>query len=326
MPIKFKTASKGRASINKHYSCLDALIVKYLSLITVAGCVLLSACSPSSTPEVAVIPPVIAPQLELDVLDAIVLGDGAMPVVSGSWPRFAPDISWNWQLQGDVDTSFDVDVFVLDMFQMFEGNVIETLHAQNKHVICYFSAGTFEPWCPDAGLFEEAMFGNEHFAYDNERWLDITSERTRKIMVNRMDMAQALGCDGVDLDNVDGFTADTGLGITLEQELEYLKVLANEAHKRNLTVVMNNAIEAIPEVVDYFDLAINELCYSLDECETYTAMIAAGKPVFHVEYEQSFVNDSMARAEMCAQSATQNIRTLVVPRLLDGSYRLSCDQ
>lgn len=267
----------------------------------------------------------IAAQLADGVLDAIVLGDDSAPVTEGTWPRFTTDTSWTWQLLGDTNTTYDVDVYVLDMFQQLDGNVIETLHAQNKKVICYFSAGTFEPWRPDADLFANVPMGGEHYAYATEIWLDVTSPETAKVMANRMDMAVALGCDGVELDNVDGFVADTGLNITYAQELAYQRLLANEAHKRNLAVALKNAIEMIPDVAEYFDLAINEVCLVWNECGTYQAIIDAGKPVLHVEYDQAYVDDPAARAAMCAQSAELNMRTLVMPKLLDGSFRISCD-
>ena len=267
----------------------------------------------------------IADQLEDGVLDNIVLDDGATPITSGSWARFTPDTSWTWQLLGDTDTGYEVDVYVVDMFQQVEGDVIDRLHAQGKQVICYFSAGTFEPWRPDVDLFANVPMGGAHYAYPSEIWLDVSSPETAKVMANRMDMAVALGCDGVELDNVDGFVADTGLSITYDQAIAYQRSLANEAHKRNLAVALKNAIEMIPDVAQYFDLAINEVCLVWNECGSYSAMIAAGKPVFHVEYDQVYVDDESARAVMCAQSAEINMRTLVLPKLLDGSFRISCD-
>lgn len=267
----------------------------------------------------------IAAQLADGVLDSIVLGDDSAPVTSGSWPRFTPDTSWTWQLLGDTKTDYDVEVYVLDMFQQLEGNVIETLHAQNKQVICYFSAGTFEPWRPDVDLFANVPMGNEHYAYASEIWLDVTSPETAKVMANRMDMAVALGCDGVELDNVDGFVAETGLNITYEQQLAYQRLLANEAHKRNLAVALKNAVEMIPDVAEYYDMAINEVCMVWNECGTYQAIIDAGKPVFHVEYDQVYVDDPAKRAELCAASAELNLRTLIMPKSLDGSFRISCD-
>jgi len=274
----------------------------------------------------------IAAQLEDGVLDKIVLGSGETPVTSGSWPRLNPDTSWTWQLLGDTKTDYNVDVYVLDMFQQLEGNVIERLHAQNKVVICYFSAGTYEPWRPDADLFAHVPKGNPHYAYPTEVWVDVTSTETAKVMVNRMDMAVALGCDGIELDNVDGYTADlwsptpTSFEITVEQQLVFQRLLANEAHKRNLAVALKNSVDTIQDVADYFDLAINEVCFAYDECGVYKAITDVGKPVFHVEYDRKYLDDDVEFAVMCAKSAELNMRSLVMPKLLDGSFRVSCDK
>ena len=265
-------------------------------------------------------------QLRDGVLNDIVLGDATAPVTSGSWPQFTPDTSWTWQLLGDTNTEYNVDVYVLDMFQQLEGDVIERLHAQNKHVICYFSAGTYEPWRPDADLFANVPQGNSHYAYTQEIWVDVRSPETAKVMANRMDMAVALGCDGVELDNVDAFS-DPNKGLDFDQadELEYQRLLANEAHKRNLAVALKNSVETIPEVAQYFDMAINEACMAWNECGAYQAIIDAGKPVFHVEYDKKYLEDPVEKATMCESSAAINMRTLIMPKALDGSFRISCD-
>jgi len=189
-----------------------------------------------------------------------------------------------------------------------------------------------DPGTPDAQLFANVNMGNPHYAYPTEVWVDVTSDETAKVMANRMDMAVALGCDGVELDNVDGYTADlwspspTGLDITVEQQLKYQRLLANEAHKRNLAVALKNSTDTIVDVADYFDMAINEVCFAYDECGVYKAFTDVGKPVFHVEYDQKYVDDASERAAMCARSAELNMRSLVMPKALDGSYRISCDE
>ena len=44
-------------------------------------------------------------------------------------------------------------------------------------------------------------------------------------------------------------------------------------------------MDQIPDLLPYFDWALNEQCFEYDECETLLPFIEAGKPVFHVEYE-----------------------------------------
>ena len=74
-----------------------------------------------------------------------------------------------------------------------------------------------------------------------------------------------------------------------------------------------------------FDFAVNEQCHQYQECGRYRDFIAAGKPVFNAEYASRWVTSPLRRAELCAASATQGMRTLVLPLALDDSFRYSCD-
>ena len=137
-------------------------------------------------------------------------------------------------------------------------------------------------------------------------------------------MAVAIGCDGVELDNVDGFVNDTGFNLTQQDALNYTRVMANEAHKRGLAVALKNNVELVPQAVDYFDLLINEECFQYNECEGYLPIIAAGKPVFNAEYTQEHINDPVKREELCSVSRSFGFQTLFLPLALDGSFRISC--
>ena len=63
--------------------------------------------------------------------------------------RPTPGTSWQWQLSGSIDDSLDVAMYDVDLFDAPTA-VIERLHARGIKVICYFSAGSFESWRPDA--------------------------------------------------------------------------------------------------------------------------------------------------------------------------------
>jgi len=266
----------------------------------------------------------IAPFLTEGAADNIVIGDGSQPVVDGNWPRFGVNTTWNWQLNGEPNLTPDADVYVLDMFAQLNDKSIDALHAMGRQVICYFSAGTYEPWRPDVGLFSGFELGNTHIGFVDERWLDINDPEIVKLMINRLDMAVAIGCDGVELDNVDGFVNDTGFNLTQQDALDYTRIMANEAHKRGLAVALKNNVELVPDAVDYFDLLINEECFEYNECEGYLPIIAAGKPVFNAEYTQEHINDPVKREELCSVSRSFGFQTLFLPLALDGSFRISC--
>ncbi|MEM7256270.1 MAG: endo alpha-1,4 polygalactosaminidase [Pseudomonadota bacterium] len=313
---------------------------KMCAAVVVGGGVL-AGCQGSEItplPGTVVSTEVIAAQLDIDRVGALTLDDGSAPLLDGSWARYTPDTTWSWQLSGSdasINMEYEADVYVIDMFAQLSVNSITELHNRGRDVICYFSAGTYEPWRPDAELFAEAELGNPHKYYPQERWLDIMDPLVSKLMANRMDMAVALGCDGVELDNVDGWipSAESGFTFTLDDQKQYVKVLANEAHKRNLTVALKNNVELIEELADYFDLVINEECFQYNECDGYRPMIAKGKPVFNAEYkvfdEQGnallpVVDYPAQRAALCQQSIEYGFQTLFLPLALDGSFRVTC--
>ena len=74
-------------------------------------------------------------------------------------------------------------------------------------MLCYFSAGSYEPGRPDAGEFKEEDLGSELEGWPGERWVRLGSERVRGVMRRRVELASRKGCDGVDPDNVDGFVS-----------------------------------------------------------------------------------------------------------------------
>ena len=193
---------------------------------------------------------------------------------------------WQWQLTDlPVDQSFDVDVYDIDLFDN-DAAVVAALHAQGRSVICYVNAGGWEDWRPDAARFPEEAIGANLDDWEGERWLDIRRvDLLGPIMEARMDSCKAKGFDGIEPDNVDGFVNDTGFPLTYEDQLRYNIWLARAAHERGLSVGLKNDMDQIPDLLPYFDWALNEQCFEYDECETLSPFIDAGKPVFSVEYE-----------------------------------------
>ena len=246
----------------------------------------------------------------------------------GDWLQLGVDATWQWQLQpganGEINTSYDVDVYDVDLFDVPD-SLIEQLHAVGRHVICYFSAGTYEDFRDDADEFAAEDLGNALDEFADERWLDVRSENVRRIMLNRLDLAAARDCDGVEPDNVDGYANDPGFDLTAENQIDFNVFLAEAAHERGLAVGLKNALDEIPELVDFFDFSVNEQCHEFDECDLLQPFLDAGKPVFNAEYAQEFVTDSSARAELCADARSREMRTLILPVDLNDSLRFSCD-
>ena len=146
--------------------------------------------------------------------------------------------------------------------------VIETLHQDGRSVICYFSAGSYEDWRPDEADFPASVRGKPLDNWPGESWLDIRQIDTLSpIMGARLDLAVQKGCDGVEPDNVDGYSNDTGFPLTAAHQLAYNIWLAEEAHARGLSIGLKNDLDQIPELLPYFDWALNEQCFEYEECD-----------------------------------------------------------
>ena len=207
-------------------------------------------------------------------------------------------ISWQWQITETVDTSHDVDLYDVDLFQLTSA-VEETLHADGRRVICYFSAGSFEPWTDDADQFPEEAIGKKLDGWPDERWLDHTRADVRALMSARLDLAVERGCDGVEPDNVTAHNNRTGFGINATEQLDYNRFLADEAHTRGLSVALKNDLDQITALLDWFDFAVNEECADFDECATLRPFVEADKAVLHAEYVDRWADAPDKAREVC---------------------------
>jgi len=239
--------------------------------------------------------------------------------------RWMPSVTntWQLQLQGTLDTAYNVDVYDIDLFDT-PRSTITALKAQGRRVVCYFSAGSSENWRPDFAQFQALDMGNALSGWAGERWLDTRSTNVRNIMMARMDLAVSKGCDGVDPDNVDAYTNNPGFPLTAATQLDYNRFLAAEAHARGLAAGLKNDVGQLSDLATSFDFAVNEQCFQYNECGGYTAFTTQGKPVFNVEYATKW-KDPAKRPALCAKAAALNIRTLVLPLALNDKYRYSCD-
>jgi hypothetical protein len=240
--------------------------------------------------------------------------DSSPPPAPGVWqPK--PGTTWHWQLTGSVDQSVNATMFDIDLFTSGAAT-IAALRAQGRVVICYFSAGSHEPWRPDANDFPQAALGKKMDGWD-EQWLDIRSSGVRDVMKKRLDLASSKGCDGVEPDNVDGYTNDTGFSLSAADQIDYNTFLASEAHKRGLSVGLKNDVDQVNQLEPHFDWALNEECVKYDECNLLTPFVQAGKAVFHVEYTPA------TKTSVCPKVAPLQLDSQIKKLDLDAWY-LAC--
>ncbi len=236
-----------------------------------------------------------------------------------------PGTSWQWQLNGQLNTAYEVDLYDVDLFDT-NISTIKSLHERGKKVICYFSAGSYENWREDKDLFFVETLGNDLDGWEGEKWLDISAESLRPIMANRLQLAKEKGCDGVEPDNIDGYTNNTGFALSATDQLEYNRFLADEAHARGLGIGLKNDLLQVSALEPYFDFAINERCHEYAECDLLAPFVQKGKAVFNVEYNSAYVdNTTNQRDLMCAASNQLGLQTLILPLNLDDTFRISCD-
>ena len=227
----------------------------------------------------------------------------------------ALNTSWQWQLQGQIDQSFNVTMYDVDMFDT-SASVVTSLHSAGRIVICYIDAGTWENWRPDAGKFPNSVKGKNN-GWPGEKWLDIRQlSILGPIMQARMDLCQSKGFDGVEFDNVDGYTNKTGFPLTYNDQLNYDTWLANQAHTRGLSVALKNDLGQIHDLLPYFDWALDEQCFQYTECGKLLPFIQANKAVMEVEY-------NLAPSQFCSKANALNFNSMK-KHLNLKAYRVAC--
>ncbi len=239
------------------------------------------------------------------------------------WWRPPVNTTWQWQLTGlPIDRSFDVEMYDIDLFDNDAGTVA-ALHAQGRKVICYISVGSWEDWRPDADRFPPSVLGNDYEGWPGEKWLDIRQiDLLAPIIRARFDQCKAKGFDGIEPDNIDGYTNDTGFPLTYQDQLTYNIWLANEAHARGLSIGLKNDEDQAADLLPYFDWAMTEDCFVQGWCSEVTPFVAAGKAVFAAEYTDELTLNQFLN-QVCPQAGEMGFSAILKHRGLDA-WRQAC--
>lgn len=236
------------------------------------------------------------------------------PTSNGVW-RPAPGSTWQIQLINGVDMNHAVDVYEISLHTTSSETITE-LHNRGHSVVCYFSAGTIENWRPDADTYPEWIKGNAVAGWPDERWIDIRAwDTVGPLMNNVMSLAKEKGCDGVDADNMNSYTHDTGFGLTAADQLVFNRRVADTAHAHGLGIGLKNNLGQIGELVGHFDWSINESCYNYSECHLLAPFAEQGKAIFAIMYGNI--------GHLCGDAQGHGISLIAKDRLL-GAWRTSC--
>ncbi|OED44356.1 hypothetical protein AB833_01735 [Chromatiales bacterium (ex Bugula neritina AB1)] len=231
-------------------------------------------------------------------------------------------MSWQLQLQGEINTSIEADVYFIDADA--PQATINALKRQGKRVMCYISAGSIEDWRSDADRFPQSVIGNDYHGWPGEKWLNVRDiDALAPVMRARLDQCKRKGFDGVDADNVNGHVNNTGFSLTRQDVIRFIRWLADESHARGMAFSLKNASDVVMDVIGNIDMIQMESCHHWRFCDDAAEVVSAyKKPVFMVEYEgitRDF-NDACNTASTLGYSAIYRNLQLTG----DGIYR-TCD-
>ncbi|KAI4726634.1 endo alpha-1,4 polygalactosaminidase [Aureobasidium sp. EXF-10728] len=234
-----------------------------------------------------------------------------------------PGTPWQIVLSSPIDATKALlpalSVYDIDMY----GNsaaTIQLMHLQGIKVICYFSAGSWEIYRPDAWRFPLQDIGNDLSGWPGEKWLNTESQTVRSIMADRIKMAAEKGCDAVDPDNMDGFEINTGFSLTAGTALNYLSFLSLTAASYNMAIGLKNAGTIAANATCLVEFSIIESCIAQGQCDIYQNFIAAGKAVFQIEYPLGAPGavSSQALAQSCKTKGNVGYSEVIKDKDLGG--------
>jgi hypothetical protein len=140
--------------------------------------------------------------------------------IAGPTAVWQPAVNTSWQIvllhPIKIDKNApsivpDVDVYDFDLYDNTkngtDSSTIDALHKLGKKVICYFSAGSYEPNRIDSGKFAKSDLGSDVKGWPGEKWLDLRSTNVANIMKARIQAAAKMGCDAIDPDNMDAYVS-----------------------------------------------------------------------------------------------------------------------
>jgi hypothetical protein len=282
--------------------------------------VLTPPASPGPTTPVAEVPQAISSPTVVVEIPAPVIPTLTSQASRPTWWKPLPGLRWQWQLSAPpVDLRLDVDVYDIDLFDN-DARVVTALHAQGRKVVCYLSAGSRENWRPDQKEFPAAVIGADYQGWPGENWLDIRQiELLAPVMRARLDLCKNKGFDGIEPDNIDGYTNETGFPLTYEDQVRYNLWLANEAHARGLSIGLKNDQDQVKDLLPSFDWALTEDCFAEEWCDQMKPFIQKGKPVFAAEYTDKGVEIE----ELCHAPGLPSFSFILKNRELD-SWRQAC--
>jgi hypothetical protein len=224
---------------------------------------------------------------------------------------------WAARLDGPVDIGLDVDFFYLDVEQHTAADLAE-LRAQGRPYLCYLSAGSWESFRDDSDAFPARVIGNPLANFPGESWLDIRDAAVRELMAERVTLLAERGCAGVPPSSLSAYASDSGFELTLEDELDYARWLAERLHAAGMSAGLMAPAALTGELWPTFDFGLAVDCLEQSGCSAFDVFGQARKPVLHIEF-----GDEQSAPELCRSAEALGFDPLITDPGFHGS-RIAC--
>eukprot|EP00834_Sanchytrium_tribonematis_P001924 NODE_51_length_31136_cov_0.357670.p12 type:complete len:290 gc:universal NODE_51_length_31136_cov_0.357670:18418-17549(-) len=195
---------------------------------------------------------------------------------SDSKDWFKPDTGASYYHQETGDIKMDEDVSIYSI-PLFSGELIKQLQSKGKKVLCQYSVGV---WRQGQPALDKKYMGNE--IQSNVFALNVKEDAVKNYVSQFIQKAEDFGCDGFEPLDMNVYSRDNGLDITLDDQFSYSKWLADQAHSKGLFIGMYNAVLQLA-AIDSFDYAVAINCFMTNNCVNYSQVISKAKPVFDME-------------------------------------------
>eukprot|EP00698_Gefionella_okellyi_P023826 TRINITY_DN8249_c0_g1_i1.p1 TRINITY_DN8249_c0_g1~~TRINITY_DN8249_c0_g1_i1.p1 ORF type:complete len:265 (-),score=58.95 TRINITY_DN8249_c0_g1_i1:22-816(-) len=214
-----------------------------------------------------------------------------------------PGVTWDYQASGNIDAAVPVQAYAVPLFET-TAESIQAAQAAGKKVICMFSAGVYEDWRPDAGMYPPSILGEAVDAVDtHRRYVNIRATHVSgfsDILSARFELALQKGCDAVVPDDTDLYLRRTGFDIETGNQLKFNKWLALQAHSRDITIGLMNSFDLAEDLCATYDFAVAEECNVYDECKFLAGFVAQNKAVLAVSYVEN--GEQSSASVVCPQA------------------------
>jgi hypothetical protein len=224
-------------------------------------------------------------------------------------------VSWHMDLS-DNPALNSSDIYFMNFYSE---NIIKNIKKlEDNKKFCQIPAGVYSAELErlfEIGddLYPEIHVGKRVSADLSFFWVNIRADEIKELLINRIDYASQVGCDGINFTYVNLHNYDTGFGIGFYEQIDFNTFLSREAHKRGLSVSFQDVDSQIGELLTSAEILISQECFVKNNCSRYETFTLKDKPVFNIEFTDSISVEQ--HQEVCLISRAYDIKTVVMDRL-----------